>query len=59
MYFREFGAISSTHPNPTCSKPCAVAQAFCSKSAEFGPFRIHPKSLIPNLKALGNQIASM
>ena len=59
MHFREFGAISSTHPNPPCSKLWAIAQAFCSKSPDFGPFRIHRKSLITNLKALGNQIASM
>ena len=42
--FREFGAISRTYQNPPCSKPWAVAQAFCSKSANFRPLRIHPKS---------------
>ena len=26
-----------------CSKPWAIAQAFCSKSADFRPLRIHPK----------------
>ena len=27
--FREFGAISRTCPNRQCSKPWAIAQAFC------------------------------
>ena len=52
MHFRKFGAISSTHPNPPCSKLWAIAQAFCSKSADFGRFGIHLISLITNLKAL-------
>ena len=43
-HFREFGAISRTCPNPPCSKPWAIAQAFCSKPAKFRPTRIHPKS---------------
>ena len=42
--FREFGAISRTCQNRPCSKPWAIAQAFCSKSADFRPLRIHPKS---------------
>ena len=42
--FREFGAISRTYQNPPCSKPWAIAQAFCSKTANFRPLRIHPKS---------------
>ena len=42
--FREFGAISRTCQNRPCSKPWAIAQAFCSKTAKFRPFRIHPKS---------------
>ena len=42
--FREFGAISRTCQNRPCSKPWAIAQAFCSKSAKFRPLRIHPKS---------------
>ena len=41
---REFGTIPGTYPNPTSLKPWAIAQDFCSKSADFGPFRIHPKS---------------
>ena len=44
MRFREFGAISRTYQNPPCSKPWAIAQAFCSKTANFRPLRIHPKS---------------
>ena len=43
-HFREFGAISRTCPNPPCSKPWAIAQAFCSKPAKFRPTRILPKS---------------
>ena len=42
--FKEFGAISRTFQNPTCSKPWAIAQAFCSKTVDFGPLRIHRKS---------------
>ena len=42
--FGEFGAISRTYQNPSCSKPWAIAQAFCSKTANFRPLRIHPKS---------------
>ena len=40
--FREFGAICRSWQNWPCSKPWAIAQAFCSKSANFR--RIHPKS---------------
>ena len=42
--FREFGAISRTYQNPPCSKPCAIAQAFCSKTADFRPSLIHSRS---------------
>ena len=42
--FREFGAISRTYQNPPCSKPWAIAQGFCSKTANILPSRIHPKS---------------
>ena len=41
--FREFGAISRTCQNPPCSKPWAIAQAFCSKTANFRHLRIHTK----------------
>ena len=42
--FREFGAISGSWQNRPCSKPWAIAQAFFSKSANFRPLRIDPKS---------------
>ena len=42
--FREFGAISRTCQNRPCSKPWTIAQAFCSKSPNFRPLRIHHKS---------------
>ena len=42
--FRDFGSISRTCENPPCSKPWAIAEAFCSKSANFRPLPIHPKS---------------
>ena len=42
--FREIEEICRTCQNRPCSKPWAVAQAFCSKSANFRPLRIHPKS---------------
>ena len=41
---REFGAISSTFENRPCSKPWAIAQGFCSKTADFRPLRNRPKS---------------
>ena len=43
--FREFGAISRTYQNPPCSKPWAIAQAFCSKTANLGTSRIQPESI--------------
>ena len=43
--FRYFGAILCTYPNQPCSKPWAIAQAFCWKSTNFELLRIHPKSL--------------
>ena len=36
--FREFGAISTSYQNPPCLKPWAIAQAFCSKTANFRHF---------------------
>ena len=42
--FRKFGTISRTFQNRPCSKPWAIAQAFCSKRADFRPSRIHSKS---------------
>ena len=35
--FRVFGAISRSYQNRPCSKPWAIAQAFCSKTANFRP----------------------
>ena len=56
--FREFGTIFDTYPNPPCSKPWAIAQAFCSKSVDFGPLRIHPKSSPTISKVVTNIFAS-
>ena len=42
--FKDFEAISRTYQNPPFSKPWAIAQAFCSKTVDFGPLRIHRKS---------------
>ena len=36
----EFETVSRTDQNPPCSKPWAIAQAFCSKSADFEPLKI-------------------
>ena len=41
---RKFGRISRTYQNRSFSKPWAIAQAFCSKTANFRPLRIQPKS---------------
>ena len=41
---REFGAIPDTCLNPQCPKPWAIAQAFCSKSVNFGPLQIRSNS---------------
>ena len=56
--FREFGTNPNTYPNPPCSKPWAIAQAFWSKSADFGSFEIHPKSSPTFSKLVGNPFAS-
>ena len=58
-HFGEFGAISGTYQNPPSSKPWAIAQAFCSKSANFGPLQNHPKSTQTILQAVSNPFASM
>ena len=57
--FREFGTIPGTCPNPPSSRPWAIAQAFCSKSADFGPFLIHPKSSPTSSKVVENPFASI
>ena len=59
MSFREFGAISTTCQNPPFSKPWAIAQAFCSKTADFRPDRIHPKSTQRVAKVVKNQFRSV
>ena len=56
--FREFGTNPNTYPNPPFSKPWAIAQAFWSKSADFGPFGIRPKSSPTFSKVVGNPFAS-
>ena len=55
----KFGTISSTYKNPPFSKPWAIAQAFCSKSAHFGSFGIHSKSSCTSLKVVLNTFASI
>ena len=57
--FREFGAISRTCQNRPCSKPWAIAQAFCSKSADFRPLRIHPKSTQTVAQAITNHFRAV
>ena len=52
--FREFGAISRTCQSRPCSKPWAIAQAFCSKAADFRPLRINPKSTQTVAQAVTN-----
>ena len=56
--FQDVCNDSRNYPNPRCSKPWAIAQAFWSKSANFGPFGIHPKSSQTFWKVLGNAFAS-
>ena len=57
-HFREYGTIPNSCPNRRSSKPWAIAQAFCSKSVDFGTFGIHPiySGTIP--KALANTFTS-
>ena len=57
--FRKFGTISRTYQNPPPSKPWAIAQAFCSKSVDFGPLRILTESLQKSPKTVRNPFASM
>ena len=49
---REFETISNTYQNPSCSKPWAIAQAFWSKSVDFGPLGIYPKSVPTSSKTV-------
>ena len=57
--FREFGAISRSWQNRPCSKPWAIAQAFCSKSANFRPLRIHTKSTQTVAQAVTNHFTTV
>ena len=52
--FKELRAFSRTCQNRPCSKPWAIAQAFCPKSANFRPLRIHPKSTQTVAQAVKN-----
>ena len=57
--FRKFGTISRTFQNRPCSKPWPIAQAFCSKSANFRPSRIHPKSTQTIQQGVRNSFAGI
>ena len=57
--FREFGTISRTCQNRPCSKPWAIAQALCSKSAKFRHLRINPKSTQTVLQAVTNHFRTV
>ena len=57
--FREFGAIFRTCQNRPCSKPWAIAQGFCSKSADFRPLRIHPKATQTVAQAVTNHFRTV
>ena len=56
---REFGAISRTCQNRPCSKPWAIAQGFCSKSANFRPLRIYAKSTESVAQAVRNHFRTV
>ena len=57
--FQRVWTISRTYQNPPSSKPWAIAQAFCSKSVDFGHLRILTESLPTCSKIVGNQLSSM
>ena len=57
--FREFGANSRTCQIRPCSKPWAIAQAFFTKSADFRPLRIHPKSTQTVAQAVTNHFRTV
>ena len=57
--FREFGAICRSWQNRPCSKPWAIAQAFCSKSANFRPLRINPKSTQTVVQSVTNHFRTV
>ena len=56
--FREFGAISRSSKNPS-SKPWAIAQVLCSKSANFRQLRIPPKSKKTVAEAVTNNFRTV
>ena len=55
----EFGVISRTCQNRPCSKPWAIARAVCSKSANFRPLRIYPKSTQTVAQAVTNHFRTV
>ena len=57
--FREFRTISRSSKNRPCSKPWAIAQALCSKSANFRFLRIHPKSTKRVAEAVTNRFRTV
>ena len=57
MRFREFGA--RTCQNPPCSKPWAIAQGFCWKTANLWPLRNHPKSIQKVPQGVSNLFATV
>ena len=57
--FREFRTISRSSKNRPCSKPWAIAQAFFSKSANFRPLGIHPKSTQTVAEAFANHFRTV
>ena len=46
-------------PKSACSNPWAIAQAFSSKSANFRPLRIHPKSTKAVAQAVTNHFRTV
>ena len=48
-----------TCQNRPCSKPWAITQAFCSKSPNFRPLRIHPKSAKTVAQAVTNHFRTV
>ena len=57
--FREFRTISRSSKNRPCSKPWVIAQGFCSKSANFRPVRIPPKSTQTVAEAVTNHFRTV
>ena len=55
----EFGTILNSYQNPSSSKPWTIAQAFWSKSVDFGPLGIYPKFLPTSSKTVRNQFPSI